>query len=118
MHSVRQLNIIIKESFTTLHEPRFSAHDKSRKLHGFTEITENLFYMKWAASFVIFESYVRILSLKHHFMQEKSTEFENCQILCFLRFSQNKENGLNHLVAVTPSILLKWIKNFTEGHCF
>ena len=65
--SVRQLNIIIKESFTTLHEPRFSAHDKSRKFHGFKEITENLFYMKWAASFVIFEIYVRILTLKHHF---------------------------------------------------
>ena len=43
--SVRQLNIIIKESFTTLHEPRFSAHDTSRKFQGFTEITENLFYM-------------------------------------------------------------------------
>ena len=27
------------------------------------EITENVFYMEWAASFVIFEIYVRILSL-------------------------------------------------------
>ena len=36
-------------------------------------------------------------------MQEKSTYFENCQKLCFSRFSRNNENGLKPLVAVTPS---------------
>ena len=89
--SVRQLNIIIKESFTTLHEPRFSAHDKSRKFHGFTE---NLFYMKWAASFVIFLNICAYFNLKTSFFQ-----FYQRKVPCFSSIRE-----INHYFSVTSSV--------------
>ena len=55
-----------------------------KKIHAWAQMQnplsriQNVFHMKWAESFVIFEIYVRILSLKHHYFQ-----FYQRKVPCF-----------------------------------